>query len=411
MNLYLPAATERDLLLPSDFVRKPGRQTFTRGPTFETFILGALTSSMLHLGRGLGVYIDDEHDTAMVTLRKRCNHYMACALQRINDGISKMEVAQKTRVYSVLIGLIDSEVRDESDYLERRKPLTLQPDARPCSYVEASSTGVYHLDKDDWRYTKSPRAKRGEYTRRNIRHCVSLTVTAILLKLTSARLTTAINTTSPPTDMISAEFSLTNDDIFTCYASTLYSSFTCPTHLFLCVRDINQLRRDMAHGKQSFGKIQATALSILERVEAFQPSSWFERYEMPRMAFRMILARMYKCAVALFARLTLAKRARIEYDDARRLEDARYLAKLILSTADIVPIQPTCWPLIVAGVGLAGASFADKSKVMDRIYEVAWLAHGSDGPFKVLDRLRIFWASGKTEWDECFNSWYFPLAE
>ncbi|KAJ3483934.1 hypothetical protein NLG97_g7180 [Lecanicillium saksenae] len=222
---------------------------------------------------------------------------------------------------------------------------------------------------------------------------------------------TTMNTTSPSTDMINGEFSFTNQDIYTCYASTLHPSFPCPTQLFLCIRDVNRLRRQIASGDYSAGLMQAAIHAVFENIAAFRPDQWLERYEMPRASFRATLARIYQVAVALYAKLTLASHASIEYKADDQVAEARHLIHLIVSAKDSMPPKPMCWPLIVAGAALAPARYSDKAAVEERLHEVGSRSDAGDGALAALTCLRAFWVSGKTSWDDCFTKPIFPLAE
>ncbi len=209
--------------------------------------------------------------------------------------------------------------------------------------------------------------------------------------------------------MISGEFSFTNQDIYTCYASTVHLSFPCPTQLFLCIGDVNRLRRQIASGEYSAALIQAAAAAVFDNIAAFRPDQWLERYEMPRLAFRAALARIFQVSVALYAKLALAPYAAAPQ---LRVAEARHLVRLIEAAKDAVPPTALCWPLIVAGAGLAGeARSADRAVIDQRLYDVGSREDASDGPLDALATLRTFWASGKTSWDDCFTKPIFPLTE
>lgn len=218
-----------------------------------------------------------------------------------------------------------------------------------------------------------------------------------------------MNTTSSSADIITGELAFTNEDVYTCYASTLHTVFPCPTQLFMCLRDINRLRYQIASGEYNPELIQAAILAVYENIADFKPDQWLERYEMPKISFRATLARIYQVSVAFFAKLTLAAHAGIEYETDHQIAEARHLIHLIVSAYDTLPPKTICWPLIVVGVGLSVARYPDKAVVEEKLYQLGTRSDIPNGPLIALDMLRSFWVSGKREWDDCFTRPIFPL--
>ncbi|KAJ6781017.1 hypothetical protein PWT90_04919 [Aphanocladium album] len=61
------------------------------------------------------------------------------------------------------------------------------------------------------------------------------------------------------------------------------------------------------------------------------------------------------------------------------------------------------WPLVVAGVAAAQGTAAEQSLVDDCLLSI-WLHPQSNGAvFLCLQKLRAFWSSGKTGWEDCFD--------
>lgn len=59
-------------------------------------------------------------------------------------------------------------------------------------------------------------------------------------------------------------------------------------------------------------------------------------------------------------------------------------------------------PLVVVGVASVDGSNHDRSFVDQSIYDIWQRPVGAPGSFACLKKLREFWASGKTAWDDCF---------
>ncbi|XWW94131.1 hypothetical protein V2A60_002073 [Cordyceps javanica] len=397
-NSVLPVTSEQDLMLPSSFIRKPGKINWSPGPTFTVFIMGALAHSMSRTCRLLGSSVETEPLPEMARMRQKYNRYMGEELQNLNRDIARPENYGVTRVFGRLIGLIVSEIDFNSPNLRLH--------IKGFITLLSVSGGIQKV------------LERKEAN-----------ILAIIHVIVSA---TVMNTTSPSTDMISGAFAFTNQEIYTCYASTLHVSFPCPTQLFLCIGDVNRLRQQIASGEHGAAAaaaglllpLRASVRAVLESIAAFDPDRWLERYEMPRVAFRAALARIYQAAVAFYAKLTLAAHAGIGYDADRRIADARHLVRLIVSAeAASVPPKAVCWPLIVAGAGLAGADAdagtgtggrcysSDMAVVEQRLHEVGSRDDASDGPLQALAMLRAHWISGNTGWDDCFAVPLFPLTE
>lgn len=75
---------------------------------------------------------------------------------------------------------------------------------------------------------------------------------------------------------------LTNMDVYIHYAEISMSLFPCPTHLFLCIKDINHLRHQISAASTiQPAAIKAAMETILSRIAAFDPLRWRECYTMP----------------------------------------------------------------------------------------------------------------------------------
>ncbi|KAJ3497666.1 hypothetical protein NLG97_g1732 [Lecanicillium saksenae] len=217
------------------------------------------------------------------------------------------------------------------------------------------------------------------------------------------------NTTSPSHDQMKAESLLSYSDIYSYYSFAILSQVPCPTVLFICILDINQLRGKIA--RQEFGRSGSTAVikraadAILKHVLDFQPETWTERYELPAPDARCRIACMFKYAVMLYGTMTLAVPAGMHFSDVCRLNAARYLLRIIQEAlAKIGDFLGATWPLIVAGASLAGAE-AEQAEVASLLTSLTRQPDVSDGLYFGIECLQRFWASGKTEWGDCFSSW------
>lgn len=218
------------------------------------------------------------------------------------------------------------------------------------------------------------------------------------------------NTTSPSFDQMAEEVYFTNEDIYAYYADELIETFTCPTQLFLCIRDINHLRREMAGGRCNSGAVQGAVQAVFRNIMGFEPDAWRERYELPAPKLRLQLAALYKAATMLYGMMTLAAHAGVRFDTTQRIASADAILQIVLALSHTLGQDHLAlvWPLMVVGASLGGGRGGSSGRraIVDSLLLAA--SHGpcpSAGVFLGLECLRRFWKSGKTEWDECFTTW------
>jgi hypothetical protein len=205
--------------------------------------------------------------------------------------------------------------------------------------------------------------------------------------------------------MLGEDF-FTNMDIYAYYAATCESVFPCPTHLFLCIRDINQLRRQIVAGQLKPETTKAAAETILNSISAFDPELWTERYKMPPPATFALLAQIYQSATTLYANMALVRHTQIPLTRERRLALANSLGGLVgLGAEKWGPHLALAWPLTVAGAALGAATAGEQAVVDVHMYAIGQSMDASDGILYALECLRRFWRSGKTGWEECFTEW------
>ncbi|OAA81002.1 C6 finger domain protein [Akanthomyces lecanii RCEF 1005] len=214
------------------------------------------------------------------------------------------------------------------------------------------------------------------------------------------------NTTSPSFDQMGEEAFFTNEDVYAYCADELMETFPCPTQLFLCIRDINRARRDIAGGQYSTGIVRKMMQAIFRIIASFEPQTWRERYVLPEPEVRFQLAAMYKSATMLYGMMTLAAYAGVPSDASHRIASTEGIVDLALALSQPLGDHlALAWPLMVAGASLGGAP-PGKQAVVDRLLlSISQGVYASNGVFFALERLRMFWKSGKTEWDECFSTW------
>lgn len=207
-------------------------------------------------------------------------------------------------------------------------------------------------------------------------------------------------------------YDFTDDIITESFATDCFPPFPCPTKLFAEIVAINRLRLSAAVSKPEVLVPQAKAM--FERINAFNAKQWKirERFQVPDTPEVPMMARIFQLSVSLYAILSL------------RLEDADSSGKNWPSKADTIgalvqlmgkaSAYPKCltvmtWPAAVAGVALADGPAAGRNLVCSCLMAIdcAVLGYGLAAP--TIRRLQLFWLSGKTGWDDCWNEFYLPF--
>lgn len=230
------------------------------------------------------------------------------------------------------------------------------------------------------------------------------------------------NTTSPAANQIRGFTDWTTAEIRTVYPTTMYSEMPCPTHLFLNIRQINQLRVQAA-GRASYRDvIWPTAREVFADIERFDPENWTEPYTVPKKPGMDIVARIFKTAVALYGMLVIPPPASTDAPSrdgglspqCEKTTPASYeklkmsfrmrLLRLVCTAMETRPVKLyLAWPLAVLGVALADGQATEREMVEDYLQKISRAPQTYCGPTTSLVKLRAFWASGKTQWEQCFD--------
>ncbi|TQV96423.1 fungal specific transcription factordomain-containing protein [Cordyceps javanica] len=218
------------------------------------------------------------------------------------------------------------------------------------------------------------------------------------------------NTTSPSSGQMAEEDYFTNEDLYAYITGDFNTAFPCPTQLFLCLRDINRLRREIAGGRRTANSpaLQGAALAIIRDIASFAPEAWTERYALPERALvRLQLALVFKSATMLYGMMTLAAHAGMPFPAHQRFATADVIVELVLSIMQVLGYDELAmvWPLMVAGASLGRAARSKQAVVDGLLLGISRGPCPSVGVYLGLECLRRFWKSGKTEWDECFTTW------
>lgn len=195
----------------------------------------------------------------------------------------------------------------------------------------------------------------------------------------------------------------------------------CPTDLFLEVIHITRLRVLVAEGARLQTIVQPLADDILGRIQSFDPDNWKEAFQLPDAPIIPLMARAFKTAAMLYGILTLPAYTVLSWTAAVGIPGSYQKLVLLYRTQLLAQARAAWtilksrsamgWPLIVAGVALADNWLPeDREFVIACITEIWMHPNAYCGPRIVLGKLKVFWESGKTGWEDCFDEPISPVA-
>ncbi|OAA71088.1 Zn(2)-C6 fungal-type DNA-binding domain protein [Akanthomyces lecanii RCEF 1005] len=258
------------------------------------------------------------------------------------------------------------------------------------------------------------------------------------------------STTTPAAHMLTIFDDLTAEEIHHVFTFSLYSDVPCSSHVFGDLIRINRLRALVAAGASVKGFIRPAARQIYHHIAEFSVTDWEEPYGVPDKPEARLLCRLFQQAVLLYGLLTLPSLGPADEssnlpspeasdgdegcpDDKDNDDDdgdvdvdgeqqqmvhaemtpppsieslsAEILA-LVREILPLIPKRPTslAWPLAVVGVTLNGdGDAAAREFVTQTLHQVSTHRDAYYGPTLALNKLRKFWASGKTGWEDCYD--------
>ncbi|XWW92753.1 hypothetical protein V2A60_000679 [Cordyceps javanica] len=250
-----------------------------------------------------------------------------------------------------------------------------------------------------------------------------------------------VNTTSPARNQIHGFDDYTDQQLASVLNAAYSTSMQCPTELYLAMVHISRLRATLAaaaagpggpkHGDRGGKGEAAAATVVIERrvrrifdsIARFSAQDWADKPEFgDTMDAVAAVGRIFAVAVRLYGIMTLPPSAVVasmragggssasdlERHDALRISQGRALLALVRRFwGRLSHTTSLCWPLIVAGVALAGGSPEDQNFVERSLLSIWRLPNTSACFILAIQKLRPFWNSGKTGWEDCFDT---PIA-
>ncbi|KAL7947389.1 hypothetical protein V8C42DRAFT_317643 [Trichoderma barbatum] len=217
------------------------------------------------------------------------------------------------------------------------------------------------------------------------------------------------NTTSSLQNQVIEVTYLDPTELYNLYKANIYTPFSCPPNLFLDILYINRLRLRLptTSAVYSMPLIQVTVCDVVKHIHEFSAFDRIQSSAFPKADDFLLLSSIYQAAVALYA--TLALPCSLGFHVAESCQDLKqkYRAKLFVSLrmamGSSIRIHTIYWPVVVAGVAASSGTIEEQMLVEEYLNIGAKNPYSDSGSLKALAILRRAWASGKTEWDDCFS--------
>lgn len=229
------------------------------------------------------------------------------------------------------------------------------------------------------------------------------------------------NTTCPANHQVLGYAHYTDDELWGVLQDQEISGDTpCPVKLFMRIAQINRLRLHVVTRATTKAAFIARVRELFDAIDGFDLQAWSKGRSFANEAITLSLGHVFLVAVRLYAIMTLCRSELISShivgshsgtsglsastQDAARQAETRELMKLLRQLWPSMKYIPALqWPLIVAGVGTAGNRGPDQEFIDQCLLSIWHYPLNDTNIFRCLEKLRAFWASGKTGWEDCFD--------
>lgn len=226
---------------------------------------------------------------------------------------------------------------------------------------------------------------------------------------------TFANAFGPTDDQVASLSDWTISEVRKIFSVSFFPRRGIPTRLFVAIEKITRLRV-LAAKNESFERVlRPTARAICDDIESFAPSQWGETYHLPDTEYTLLLGELWKTTVTLYGFLSLPPTVGTylsSCDEAHTspFEERKGLyCKKLLQEIDCMMQRPgynryiCVWPLAVLGAGLVNGQHQERARVLSHL-QVIWRDPSSfSGAILAYSKLKRFWSSGRTAWDDCFD--------
>ncbi|KAM3511839.1 hypothetical protein MY11210_004530 [Beauveria gryllotalpidicola] len=232
-----------------------------------------------------------------------------------------------------------------------------------------------------------------------------------------------VNTTCPARQQVHGFDDYADHQLVSILESAYSTSMQCPTELYIAMVHISRLRAALARkdGKLDRTVVEQQVRCIFASIARFDADDWAAGPEFKDKRDTVAkVGRIYAIAVRLYGIMTLPPSAvawcvtptsglegqqqPATHSTLRSHQRDELLALTRRSWGQLRHTTSLCWPLIVAGVALADGSAEDQDFIEKSLLSIWSLPNTSACFITAIRKLRPFWDSGKTGWEDCFDT-------
>ncbi|KAM3449040.1 hypothetical protein MY3296_007238 [Beauveria thailandica] len=231
------------------------------------------------------------------------------------------------------------------------------------------------------------------------------------------------NTTSPAKQQLEGLEEFTDDELRAALSNACFAP--CPAALYPLLVHITRLRVSVANNRPPRKANLALAVQdIFDTTWRFDADAWAESKSWQGEAdIGRVMGRIFPVAIRLYGILTLPEAPLVVWAassadiatayarlpgrsvlDSLRIRHREELLLLMRRIWDMVKYKTSLvWPLLVAGVASADGTAKDREFVEGCLEAILAMPITACSFITVMEKLRVFWASGKTEWEDCWD--------
>ncbi|KAJ3478946.1 hypothetical protein NLG97_g8447 [Lecanicillium saksenae] len=346
-----------------------------------TFICLMVGTSLSNASRSRGRLMRPGEDPAFAGLWKNYARYMAAHVKYTNELIANTDVKNGAHVRKVF------------RYLYSLLGLDLMVD---CSMWQVHLNGCFAYAQHIGGVESLMGTRAADYL-------VEILIRAI-----------GFNTTTPATKQALGYHHYSEDQMKTLLNDDVSVDLPCPGDLLAVLDRITRLRIQVATSTISAAKVGATAQGLFQEIDQFDIEASLKDCPWSTELIGRCYSEVFHAAVKLYGILTLPRSAVLEAIKATgpdayetlRMSQRKNLVQLLKKAWPEIDFFPSLqWALIVAGVAATtdDAAAEDQDYVEQSLTKILHHALSDASTFTCLVKLQLFWKSGKTEWEDCFD--------
>lgn len=209
---------------------------------------------------------------------------------------------------------------------------------------------------------------------------------------------------------------LQDDTIRALYDTPAFRERQCPREIFLTIAHINRLRVHVASKTPT--NIDPIARDLFDTLDKFDLNSWVREKKWENVPSSRYVAEIFQVATLLYGILALPQAVVASwavsaghgdgtrlgaYHGVRRLYELELIQLLRKTQPMLQHLSPLTWALAVAGVATPATDARNRDWIAQQLFDI-WLQDSTDfASIACRNKLRVFWQSGKSAWDECFD--------